>query len=265
MRAVKSAERVMMLFEYFSLIRRPAPASEIQEALKLPQSSTSVLLRFLIDLGYLEYIRTGRMYQPTARVAIFSDWLKPFVSENLFCARLDELRDITRETVVVGSRNGDQIDFIHIVLSNQDVQFYMQEGTRRNLCISASGRILLSLLYDEENVRLAKIYNGRQGAGGKPISIRELLSSIADIRDTGLSETIETFDGERDIHAVAMLIPASENGVQYSVTVVGPKARMLQRRKDIIEAMHEWLITSPNLHAPAEVSSSYLGGQPTSS
>jgi len=58
--AIKSAERVLAIFEHFRLTRSPAGASEIGRALELPQSSTSMLLRNLVRLGYLDYAAATR-------------------------------------------------------------------------------------------------------------------------------------------------------------------------------------------------------------
>ena len=51
---VKSAARVFEVLEYFDRIRRAATVMEIARTLDYPQSSTSVLLRSMVELGYLE-------------------------------------------------------------------------------------------------------------------------------------------------------------------------------------------------------------------
>ena len=47
-KVVKSAARTVLVFEFFSRIRRPATASEVEDSLQIPQSSASVLLRSLV-------------------------------------------------------------------------------------------------------------------------------------------------------------------------------------------------------------------------
>jgi DNA-binding IclR family transcriptional regulator len=46
-RAIKSAERTIALFELFSATEIPMTVSEIANALDIPQSSTTMLLRNL--------------------------------------------------------------------------------------------------------------------------------------------------------------------------------------------------------------------------
>jgi DNA-binding IclR family transcriptional regulator len=72
---VKSAARALEVLEYFATRRSPATVGEICSALELPQSSTSVLLKTLLKLGYLDYIRDGRRYFPTAKVAALGNWV----------------------------------------------------------------------------------------------------------------------------------------------------------------------------------------------
>jgi DNA-binding MarR family transcriptional regulator len=45
---VKSARRVLEIFEYFASHQAPATVSEIADALGYPRSSTSVLVRSLV-------------------------------------------------------------------------------------------------------------------------------------------------------------------------------------------------------------------------
>jgi DNA-binding IclR family transcriptional regulator len=233
----------LLVFEYFSLIRRPATASEIEEALDIPQSSASVLLRCLAELGYLEYVPAGRRYRPTARVAIFSDWLKPTVSENLLTARLDQLRDRTHETVLVGRRHRHYVDFVHIVQSHQQVQFYMRDGAKRHLCLSSSGRMLMTLQSPAANRRVVRCFNAEAGRGPH-IDEAYLLSSVAKARENGFAETETSMDGGSDFHGIAMLMPRGAEGEQYTVCVAGPRERVLRRREDILVAIREWIADS---------------------
>jgi hypothetical protein len=62
---VKSAGRVLQIFEFFDEIQREARVAEIAERLAFPQSSTSILLKCLVDLGYLDYLPEARSFLPS--------------------------------------------------------------------------------------------------------------------------------------------------------------------------------------------------------
>jgi len=61
MDVVESAARVIKIFEYFAEIRRPATVTEINRALKMPQSSTTKILHTLLKLGYLHLAATRHL------------------------------------------------------------------------------------------------------------------------------------------------------------------------------------------------------------
>lgn len=235
---VKSAERTVLVFEFFARVRRPATASEIEDSLQIPQSSASVLLRSLVELGYLEYLPEGRKFRPTLRVTLLGDWLKPDLPPDILTERLDELQQRTRETVLVGRQNGSQIQYVYSLRPDQGLQFYMQEGARQPLTTSASGRVLLSVLSDQAVRRIARRNNAEAG-----LRVDEdlLLDSVREIRRTGFSETDTAISGDREIHAVATLIPRKSGAEPISLAVAGPKDRMLKRRPEIFEILRDYL------------------------
>ena len=61
--AVKSADRVLDLFELLAHSGREMPHSEIAEVLQIPKSSLTQLLRNLIGRGYVEVTPNGRGYR----------------------------------------------------------------------------------------------------------------------------------------------------------------------------------------------------------
>ncbi len=69
---VKSAHRVLLVFEFFAERQLPASAMEIAINLNLPQSSTSMLLRSLVSVGYLGYDSETRLYAPTLRLPLMA-------------------------------------------------------------------------------------------------------------------------------------------------------------------------------------------------
>ncbi len=72
---VKSAARVLEVFEFFAGRKAPATVGEVCASLGYPQSSTSVLLKSLLTLGYLSYDGTTRRYAPSVKVARLGSWI----------------------------------------------------------------------------------------------------------------------------------------------------------------------------------------------
>ena len=65
----RSIKRTLEVLEFFDSDHLVVSVSKISRALGYPQSSTSILLKSLGELGYLHYDRSTRTYRPTARVA----------------------------------------------------------------------------------------------------------------------------------------------------------------------------------------------------
>lgn len=72
---VKSAARVLEVFEFFAGRKTPATVGEVCASLRYPQSSTSVLLKSLLTLGYLSYDGNTRRYAPSEKVARLGNWI----------------------------------------------------------------------------------------------------------------------------------------------------------------------------------------------
>jgi DNA-binding IclR family transcriptional regulator len=237
-KVVKSAARTVLVFEFFSRIRRPATASEVEDSLQIPQSSASVLLRSLVELGYLEYLPEGRRFRPTLRVTLLGDWLKSDLPEDILTERLDMLQRRTGETVLVGRQNGSHIQYVYTLQPDQGLQFYMQVGAIQPLATSASGRILLSTLDDQAASRIVRRNNAEEG-----LRVDEdlVLQSIAEIRRTGFAETDTAISGEREAHAIATLIPRKGGAEPISLAIAGPKERVLKRRTEIMDILRDYL------------------------
>lgn len=234
---VKSAERTLRVFEYFARVRRPATASEIENALDLPQSSTSVLLRSLVDLGYLDFAAGERAYHPSMRLAVLGEWLKADVSIGFLTSRLEKLREQTRETIMIGCRQGHQIHYIQILLSSQEIQFFLPQGTRHPLCLSASGRALLSSLSNDEIAKIVRRNNFEATNKRQRVEEAIVLASVEQFRQTGISETDPALGGPKEYHAISTLVPSSISDEPHSIGVVGPRARILRQRARIVDAL----------------------------
>src|SRR4051812_27531129 len=104
---VKSAVRVLEVFELFERERRPCALNEICAALDYPQSSGTVLLKSLVSRGYLSYDRSARTYFPSLRLASLGEWVGPalFGQDGTIFEVLRDLHRATGETVSIALHN----------------------------------------------------------------------------------------------------------------------------------------------------------------
>jgi DNA-binding IclR family transcriptional regulator len=159
---VKSAGRALEILEFFDEVRRESQVVEIAARLGYPQSSTSVLLKSLAQLGYLDYDARTRTYLPTARVALLGTWLDEGpVRDGRLIHMLEELSRATADTIILSARNGIFAHYIHVIQARTALRFHVPQGSRRLVVWSASGFALLAET-DDEQIR-ALVPSGSRG------------------------------------------------------------------------------------------------------
>jgi len=214
---VKSATRAIEILEYFKRVRQPRAMSEIAVALGYPQSSTTVLLKTLVTLGYLNIDRSDRLYFPTPKVTSLGDW----IPRALFGTSrvLDALRDVhaaTGETVSIGTRNDVYLQYIQIIQSVHALRFHVDEGTLRPLTQSAVGWMLLSTLADDKIDNIVRRANIATSKASERVKIGDMMQRVAEIRQTGhcWTENVPFLGGG----TICVLLPIS---IQNQPVVLG--------------------------------------------
>ena len=210
---IKSAKRVLELFEYFAECRRPLSVTDLVRGLDYPQSSASALLKSLTRLGYLDYDRFSRLYVPTLRVALFGGWVHDqLFSQTSLSHLIDELHVASGgEAVILGMQNDIHVQYIHMVQSARPrvSSWYVKPGALRPLCRSATGRILLSRKEDVEVQRLLWRINAEEPPHLQ-VQVSSLLKELDQIRRDGYAYTEGTVNPAVGVLAVEMPTPASQ-------------------------------------------------------
>jgi IclR family KDG regulon transcriptional repressor len=231
---VKSAGRVLELFEYFAHRRSPATLSEVAGALGYPISSASVLLKFLHKLGYLEHDRRARVYVPTIRFSLLGMWIHEelFAEESGLLGMMDELRNATGETVSVGMQNDLAMQYLRILQSPEAIRYYIKPGTSRPICLSAHGKVLLSI-QPEAGVNL--LVRRHNGASDQVVSARQLIGELREIRKIGYAVSEGTFTPGGG--SIGMLLPTAPGHRPLALGVGGPVERLRKNKKKILGMM----------------------------
>jgi DNA-binding IclR family transcriptional regulator len=182
---VKSAGRVLEVLEFFDEVRRDAPVAEIAARLGYPQSSTSVLLKSLVQLGYLDYDAGTRTYLPTARVALLGTWLDGGpLRDGRLIRMLEALARATGHAIFLAARNGIYSQYIHVIQSRAAMRFHIPPGSRRLVVWSATGFALLARAEDEQIRALIRRTNAEL-APAPSIDARRVLGHVRQVREHG--------------------------------------------------------------------------------
>lgn len=229
---IKSAKRVLELFEYFAECRRPLSVTDLVRGLAYPQSSASALLKSLTRLGYLDYDRHKRLYVPTLRVALFGGWVHDqLFSQTSLSHLIDELHAASGgEAVILGMQNDIYVQYIHLVQSprQQVSSWYVKPGSLRPLCRSAVGRVLLSRKSDVEVQQLLWRINAEEEPHLR-MPVGDLLKELDRIRQDGYAYTEGTVNLEVGVLAVQMPTPPSQPPMALGI---GGQVETLRRERE---------------------------------
>lgn len=238
--SVKSAGRVLRILEFFDEIQREARVAEIAERLSFPQSSTSILLNCLVDLGFMDYLPESRSFLPSPRVTLLGTWLdKGPVRNGSLIRMLEEISQKTGDTVIIAARNGIFSQYIHVLQARSAMRFHVPHGTRRLVVWSATGFALLTRSIDPEIRALCTRTNAEAAAGQPRVEINQVLKNIQQTRRDGyfFSTGLVT----PGAGSIAVPLPDSIDGRSRALTVAvsGILDDIARREKDIVVLLHE--------------------------
>jgi len=235
---VKSAGRVLQIFEFFDEIRREANVVEICAALGYPQSSTSVLLRSLTILGFLSYDRLSRMYVPTERVALLGSWVNDrLFSEGQLVRMMHSIHEQTGQAILLGSRSGFFAKYIYVIQATDPARLHITLGTERSLASSGTGFALLSLYEDEEIRQIVRAINAYAGPDDTLANANEIISIVAETRERGYAFRPDVVITGGAV--IAMPLQTQNKARGLVVGVGGISAILREREDEIVGRMRE--------------------------
>lgn len=233
---VKSAARVFEVLELLGKVRRPLSASEIGSVLEYPKSSANVLLKSLVQLGYLSFDLDSMQYFPSLRVTALGEWIpSALYGTGSAAAMLEEVHDRTHETVTLSMRSGLSMRFIRVLPGKFFIALKMEEGYLAPLFGTAVGAAHLSARPAAEIARLAEsaIQEARTREARKTIDTA--LKEAEAARQRGYAVAYGRVFA--DTGAVAMPLPPAADGTVLVIGVGGLHDRIRRNERMIARAM----------------------------
>ncbi|MDH2299366.1 IclR family transcriptional regulator [Cobetia sp. 29-18-1] len=144
---------------------------------------------------------------------------------------LEALSGTTEETVVLCSLSGNELLILHSVLSPLPLRVSPMAGNFLSLHATASGKVLLSHLEDEQVERL--LGTDLTAYTDNTLAMPALLTQLAEVRRTGIGHDED--EHMQGVGAIGIGLETSQG--HYSVSVVGPSWRISERRAEIQAAL----------------------------
>lgn len=220
---VTAVDRLLDIFEAFQASQRPLSLTELADVAGLPKSTCHAIVGTLTARGYLYSLTRPRSLYPTKRMF---DVARDIVAKDPFVERmtpvLERLRDASRETVILGKRQGDAVVYLQVVEGTHSIRYSAKPGELKPLHSSSIGKAMLGCVKDAE---LKDWLQGHALPGITSATLTDPEALLADVqqgRKLGYYRTLgENVD---DVWAVASSLVLNKE--TFAVAVAGPKHRM---------------------------------------
>jgi IclR family KDG regulon transcriptional repressor len=233
---VKSATRTLRVLEFFAERQSPASVGEIAQALRLPQSSASILLRSMHKSGYLSYDARSRSFMPTMRVAQLGNWLTGEMFGELNPIEIiQRIHHRTGELVFLGLQNDLMIQYVHAVQSTHAVRFDAKPGWLRPILHCAVGRALVAVRPDREVQGIIRRCNAETDNPDFRVKPNSMMDILREARRRGYVQTENLLT--KGASVIAVPLPHSAGQPHAAIGVGGPVDRIRATRKEILSAV----------------------------
>lgn len=235
---IKSSERTLALFEFYSLEQRPLSIKEIADGLGMPQSSTSVLVQSLVELGYLEKDDRARTFYPTLRISLLGTWMRrQHRRAGQLPNLLSEVSKKTGESTILAMRNGIYSQYLIAQAGRTPNRAQVESGMLYPLACCATGWCLLTL---ESRANIDKIVRRTSSEAKEEYwrqSAKTALENVELTQQRGYAfSNGETVQG---LGALAVLLPSMPGAYAMSAGVGGRLQRIESKKELILEALEE--------------------------
>lgn len=232
--SVTAVDRVIDIFEAFRASRRPLSLTDLAEAVDMPKSTCHAIVNTLTARGYLYTLAHPRALYPTRRMFDVTreiDASDPFIEHAT--PLLEQLRDGTGETVILGKRQGDAVVYLRVFEGVHAIRYSAHPGDLKPLHSSSIGKALLGAMKEPA---LRDWVAGRALPRITQATITEADALVAEVlqsRQAGFFQTRgENVD---DVWAVAAFLTVGRETL--AVAVAGPRHRMQDRMLDCAQQL----------------------------
>lgn len=233
--AVKSAERVLKVFELLAQHPEGLTIKEISETLVFPQSSTSGLIETLFQANYLtvdfsKKYRLGPKLIPLGSIAM--NCLDVAAQGLPF---LKKLMEEVQETVFMAVLSDSELIYVAKINSNRSIRTTAEPGKSKPLYCTGLGKAFLTFL---PNVHRDEILSNLTLEPITPKTITDKASLIEQLdMFVNLGYSVDDEENEEGLYCLAAPIYGVDCTIQAAISVAGPKERMLKNKQQIVDTL----------------------------
>lgn len=227
---VKSAIRVLEVLEFFARTPEPASLAKLCSELRMPKSSGHALMETLRQQGYLYWLGRQQGYYPTRRWRDLGEAITrhdPLLS--IMSEVLNRISEKSGETAIFAKREEDEVLYLDVVEPDRTLRFSAYAGQIKPIHSAASGRALLALADDEEQLAALKRLKLKAFSEHTITDVTQLHQMIAHGAQQGYHVVI----GEHQPDTTAIAVGLKLGSEAYALSVGGPTQRLEGRIDEI--------------------------------
>lgn len=237
----RSVTRLLGLLDAMARAGEDLSLAQLAAALESPKSSLLLMMRPLVERGYL--MHTGSAYRlGPAAFRLAADILSTRQFPRIIRLCMEELAEASGETVFLAviDRDARSMTYVDAIDSPQAVRYTAPIGSTRPLYCSSAGRCLLAFQDDawlERYIRTVKL----KPITPRTITDREVLRrEIEAIRDSGLAVSAD--EGVQGAAGIAAPVFDADGGLAAALLLAAPVDRFqreLPRLRELVKVMAE--------------------------
>jgi DNA-binding IclR family transcriptional regulator len=221
---VPNLERALRILEYLTSHPNGCTVPELMRALDIPKMTVYRIAKTLQAQEYLQLnddgqsFRLGRKFLTLGHAAVGEENL---VEKSLDVMRT--LRDVTNETVLLGTLIGREGVVLEQVLSTRPVRFMIEIGHRFPLHTSAPGKAMLAFLPEEERTSLLSHMKLTKFTERTITTRKDFLNALENVRKKGYA--VDDQEEYEELRCVGSTILNHRGYPVAAVWVTGPAFR----------------------------------------
>jgi len=229
-----SSLRALEIFNAFQSSKRALTLSEIATATSIPMSTCHGVVKVLEQTGYLCSL-SGREIYPTGKLWEIADTIRIHdpILERLG-PRLRELSEACGETVILGARQGERVQYLLVIESQQAIRYSASVGAFKPLHSSAIGKVILGTMP-------AHALDNWIGSHELSPVTKKTLTSARTLRadlERGAARGYWVTRGENVPDVMALAIPVRLDALVLGAAIAGPIQRLEPAEKKLARLLH---------------------------
>lgn len=225
---MRSVQRILAVFECFTVERPTLRIQEIADSIGLPKPTALRILRSLDEAGYLVRLE-NQQYCLSFRFTKLSGLVESTLNiRQLARSTMVELAQKTNETITLNIVDGRDRVCIDVLDTPSALMSVTRAGERVRLVDGATAKTLMAHLPKKEQQKAIGYAVKKPG-----MTRSKLLAELQRIRHQGYSVT----HNERvlGVSAISAPIHAVNNESRHCITIAGPTVRMRSREKPFLQ------------------------------